>query len=302
MASARLLFALVPLAGLLELTSHFFFSMRAPTGDDWSKLRGALAAVAKPGDLIVAAPDWADPLARRSFGDAMMPLAAVARPDESAFARAVEVGILGSHAPALDGWRTVSETRAGRFALRVLENPAPARVRYRFLDHVAPDQLTVALGERECAYTESGRPRTGGLFGPATVPSVRHECPGFPGVYAGVTVIDDEEYRPRRCMWATPSAGEPLRLRYRDVPLGEKIYGYTGNSWFLYRDGRSAPVELVVRVGGDALGRAVHQPADGWKRFEFSAGAHAGEREDVEFELRATGSGERQLCFYADSR
>jgi hypothetical protein len=86
----------VPLAGLVELGGHFYFSRRAPNVDEWVRARPSLGALRRPGDLIVVAPDWAEPNARFAFGDAWFPLADVARPDESAYARAIEVDIVGA--------------------------------------------------------------------------------------------------------------------------------------------------------------------------------------------------------------
>src|SRR5690349_2315474 len=134
MAVRTLAWLSVPLAGLVELGGHFYFSTRAPKVDDWVRVKPALGAIRRPGDLIVVAPDWAEPNARFAFGDAWMPLADVARADESAYARAIEVGIVGAHAPELRGWKLVSEQRQGKFRLRILENPTPAKVLYDFVD------------------------------------------------------------------------------------------------------------------------------------------------------------------------
>src|ERR1041385_4579472 len=93
----------VPLAGLVELGGHFYFSSRAPKVEDWVSSKSTVARIRHTGDLIVVAPDWAEPNARLAFGDFWFPLADVARPDETAYARAVEVSIVGASAPELRG-------------------------------------------------------------------------------------------------------------------------------------------------------------------------------------------------------
>src|SRR4051794_6255769 len=88
----------VPVLGLLELAAHFFFSHRAPTKEQWADVRPLVASWHHPGDVVVISPFWAEPMARLKFGDAMMPLREVARPDITRYARALEVSIVGGHA------------------------------------------------------------------------------------------------------------------------------------------------------------------------------------------------------------
>lgn len=302
MALGRLLWLVVPLLGVCELGAHFWTSTRAPDIAKWEAARAPLAALRKHGELIVAAPEWADPMARRAFGNTLMPVENEARPDESAYPRAIEVSILGARSPLLAGWRTVAEQSAGRIHFRVLENPAPAKLLYSFIDHVDPDSLSASAGSRPCTWNAHARVETGGLFGPATFPSHRFECAAGPSTFVGVTVIDDQDYRPRRCVWAAPPLGGPLTLHYKDVPIGKLIRGYAGDSWFLYRDGLGTPVDMQVRIGGDVIGTVVHQDQDGWKRFELPTGSHAGKREDVELVIKGEDAGQRHFCFYADSR
>lgn len=304
MAPGRLLWLLVPLLGLCELGAHFWTSTRAPDIAQWQAARAPLAALRKHGELVVVAPAWADPMARRAFGDALMPLRNEARPDESAYPRAIEVSILGSHAPVLAGWRSVAEQSAGRFRFRVLENPAPAKVLYDFVDHVDPGSMSAAAGLQSspCAWSDHASVATGGLFGPATFPRRRFQCPAGPATFVGVTVIDDQDYRPRRCIWGAPPLSGPLVIHYPDVPIGTTIHGYAGDSWFLFRDGLGAPVGMQVSIGGDVVGSVVHEDRDGWKGFQIPTGKHAGRREDVEFTIQGVEAGQRHFCFYADSR
>ncbi len=304
MALGRLLWLVVPALGVCELGAHFWTSTRAPDVAQWEAARAPLQALRKHGELVVVAPEWADPMARRAFGNGLMPVENEARPDESAFPRAIEVSILGSHAPSLAGWRTVAQQSAGRFQFRVLENPAPAKVLYSFVDHVDPASMSAAVGagQSPCPWNANAHVQTGGLFGSATFPRHRFQCAAGPSTFVGVTVIDDQDYRPRRCVWAAPPLVGALSIHYKDVPIGKTIRGYAGDSWFLYRDGRGAPVDMQVRIGGDKIGTVVHQDQDGWKRFELPTGSHAGKREDVDLVIEGEEAGERHFCFYADSR
>ncbi|CAN5903387.1 hypothetical protein BH11MYX4_BH11MYX4_54950 [soil metagenome] len=101
--------AAVPLIGVVELVLH----VKQTTSDlvpasDWAAARDAVKAEAKPDDLVIFAPFWVDPIGREQLGDELAGLRREARPDESRFARAFEVGIRGAHRPELEGWKKSS--------------------------------------------------------------------------------------------------------------------------------------------------------------------------------------------------
>lgn len=254
----------------------------------------------------MVAPHWADPLARLAFGERLMPIRDEARPDDSAYRRAIEVSILGQHAPELAGWRTVKEEKVGRFRYRVLQNPSPAKVLYNFVDHVDPrDAEAYELsGARRhaCRWNPHARRSDGGLLGHLAFPGRRFECGGRASMFVGVTIIDDQNYHPRRCIWAHPPAGGPMVVRFKHVPIGHSIHGYGGLSWFLTRDGVGTPVDITVKIDGQRIGRVVHRDKQGWKGFDLLTGAHAGQTANVEFDVRSDSPERRNFCFYADSR
>lgn len=298
----KLLWLLVPALALGELAAHAYFSKRAPTIDEWRAVRPAVAELRKTGELVVAAPEWGTPLARHALGDELMPLAHVSRPDASSFARAIEISSMGHRAPELEGWRQVDERRQGDFVLRVLENPKPAKVTFDFVDRIGPETLSVTEGAMPCPWNQNARAASGGLGGHPTFPAQRFECPSGLPRFVGVTVIDDEDYRPRRCVWAHPSAAGPVTLRFSRVPLGDRIQGYTGMAWVLARDGVGGTVELELRAGGESLGRAIHPDVSAWVPFQISLGRHAGTTADVELVVQTDAAQNRPFCFYADSR
>ncbi|MBN2196676.1 MAG: hypothetical protein JW751_27940 [Polyangiaceae bacterium] len=304
MSRVGLLWLAVPLVGLAELGAHQWLAGRAPSVAEWEALRGEVAALRKEDELVVVAPAWAEPLARHAFGDAMMPLPQVARADTTPFAYAIEVSALGARAPETLGWRVLDEHRSGRFRLRRLENPAPAGVTFDFTAAFSPDRVRVvdAAGQDTCSWNPAAPPVAGGLHGHVAFPAARFVCPGGMFFFVGVTVSEDERYRPHRCVWAHPPEGSPRRIRYRDVPLGERVQGHTGLSWFLMRDGAGTPITLTVRVDGDSLGTVVHRDQEGWRHFALATGRHAGTRAEVEFEIASERAVARHFCFHADSR
>jgi hypothetical protein len=118
----------------------------------------------------------------------------------------------------------------------------------------------------------------------------------------GSTVIDDPEYRARRCIWAQPGPRGPVVIRFRDVPVGSKIRGHAGMPWLILRDTQGQPVELEVAVGGRSVGTLKHSEQQGWQAFEFPTGELAGRTTDVEFMVRSVDARDRQFCFHADTR
>ncbi|HVU05150.1 MAG TPA: hypothetical protein VHE30_25550 [Polyangiaceae bacterium] len=303
MAVKALAWLLVPALGLAELGGHFYFSTRAPGLDEWRAVTPTVRKLRTRDELVVVAPDWAEPNARYAFGDELMPLSAVARADESTFPRAIEVSILSASAPELRGFKIVSEARSGKFRLRVLENPAPAKVLYDFVEHVRDAKVAELRGgaETPCPLNAHAHPTAGGLHGDPAFPALRHECGGADSHFVGVTVVEDENWRGRRCLWAMPVPGATLAVRFDAVPLGKTIRGYGTLPQWTERELRGAPVEVTVLVAGSPVGTYVHRDGDGWKRFEFPVAAPS--PSDVEFRISSPRGGrDRQFCFQADSR
>lgn len=304
MALRAFAWAVVPAVGLAEILGHFYFSSRPPSLEDWRQLRTSVADLRKNGELVVVAPRWAEPNARSAFGDALMPVEDVARADESARPRAVEVAILGASAPELAGWKVETERREGKFRLRVLSNPAVQRVAFDFLEHIAEATVVTQRGgaETPCPWNPRARRDAGGLHGHEAYPPMRHECGQGEGHFVGVTVVEDQEWRGRRCLWAQPTPGATRLVRFHDVPLGGVIRGYGTLPWWIERELRGGPVTLTAWVSGEQVGQYVHQDGDGWKPFEFKLGARGGTRADVEFRITGSRGRDRHFCFQADTR
>lgn len=307
MGRARWLWLLLPFAGLAELALAVRDARSAPRIEEWQALRAQIQDLKRPSDLLVVAPEWADPLARYAFGDALMPIADLARPDVSGYARAVEVDALGESAPELEGWRVREERRTGRFTLRVRENPQHAPSLASLLDRARPPLLQVdsLAGDAEseaCHFTERARLTAGGLHGHLAFPRERYQCRGGEEHFVGISLLDDQDYRPRRCLFADPRPGESLRLSFKQVPIGRKLSGYAGLSYFIFRDGRHGPVTLTARVGAETVGRYVHEDATGWHGFSFDTSRFAGESRDIELTISSADPYERHFCFYAATK
>jgi hypothetical protein len=298
-----LLWMVVPVLGLAELGAHYFFSTRAPGLEAWRDLAPHVERLHEPGDLVVVAPDWAEPNARHALGDALMPFEHVARADVTPFRRALEVGLRGARAAETAAWRVQTEERVGPFRLRVLENPAPEAVVFDFTGAVADADVRVLTGDREeaCLWRTHARRSAGGLHGHPAFPAERHVCPGAEHHFVGVTAVEDEQWRGRRCLWAHAVDGKALAIRFADVPLGARIRGYGTLPWWLERELKGETVGLEVLVGGAPIGRYEHRDGSPWEPFSFETG-RAGQRGDVEFRITSPRARDRQFCFVADTR
>jgi hypothetical protein len=300
-----LLWLLVPGVGIVELAAQLWVSSRAPGVEAWRGIAAAVLAAKRPGEPVVVAPEWAEPLARTAFGDGVFPLAELARADDRTVPRVLEVAERGARAARSRDWPVVNEERHGPFTLRVLQNPHYRAARYRFADHVTPGELTVAVvtggAERPCEFTERARVTAGGLHGQVAFPAVRFQCPGGDAMFVGVTVIDDQAYEPRRCIWAHPPASGVLRLRFSAVHLGSSLHGFAGLSYFLYRDGVGTPVRLAAASDGRELGAVVHRDETGFSGFEFSTAPLAGQTADVDFFVSSADAARRDFCFSVEA-
>jgi hypothetical protein len=177
---------------------------------------------------------------------------------------------------------------------------------FEFLEHLTPDAASVRVlrpnGEDEpCPYGNQ-KVSNGELAGHPTFPRKRFQCPGADWSFVGVTVIEDQSYRPRRCMWAHPSNRGTLEVHFDDVPIGQAIVGYGALPYFFEREWRGAPIELEVSVGGKPIGRWTHADGEGWKRFEFATAELSGQRLPVDFRVLARPVRDRQFCFQASVR
>ncbi len=295
----------VAVLGLLELGFHFHFAHSAAAIEEWQGLKPVVAGLAGPETLIVVAPEWAEPNARFALGSELMPLGHVARADESGFEHALEIGMLGQSAPELRGWRLEREQQEGKFLLRSYANPHVVPVRYDFLAHLEPPSASVRVlrgsAAEPCPYG-TGKVSNGDLGGHPTYPRRRFSCAGADWSMVGRTVIEDQNYRPRQCIWAHPSNRGTLEVHFDAVPIGSVISGYGGMPYLFEREWRGTPVELEVLVGGQRIGAWQHADGDGWKRFELSTAELAGTTSTVDFRVRSRSVRERQFCFQASVR
>jgi hypothetical protein len=110
-------------------------SVPAADGAGWRAAAAEVRAGYRPGDLIVFAPDWIDPVGRMQLGD-LIPLPAAARMDAARYGRIWELAIRGARSPDTAGLVAVAAGEHDGVAVRRYERP-PAIVVGDVLDRLA---------------------------------------------------------------------------------------------------------------------------------------------------------------------
>ncbi len=292
---------------LTETAAHWYFRGRAPSEQQWRALKPEIAKLYRQDDCIAVAPGWGDPLARRYLGDALMPLAKVARASDEICERVIEVSMLGASHPPVAHWGEARRLQTGPFVLSVRNNPNWVRRRYSFIDHLEPGSLDVTVQQattsHDCPFADHARQAAGGLGGDPTSPERRYACPGGSFHWVGATIIDDEHYGPRRCIWAPPNRTGPMKLRFHQVPLGRRLVGHAGGPWLMVRDGIGPPITLTASIGqGDPNLSTRINDTDGWVRFEWDTRAFEDTSADVTLTVTGSQNLDQRLCFTLEAR
>src|SRR3954467_3845068 len=104
--------AAVLVLALVETGSAIVAPFRAPSDEDWKAAAAVVRAGFRPGDLIVAAPAWADPVMRMHLGD-LVPVKMAARLDSARYGRIWVIGQRGARADETRGAAVAQTSRNG---------------------------------------------------------------------------------------------------------------------------------------------------------------------------------------------
>lgn len=201
---------------------------RAPDDADWAAAATVVRADHAPGDLIVFAPAWADPIGRLHLGD-LIPLDMAARNDAARYATIWEVAIGDATAPDTRGLTATRTTTVGGIRVR----------RYQ----QTPVALAADLLARLPSAKIAGAPQR-----PITIE------------------LAEVGFAPHRCIQVVPPPGAPVRITFPAVP-GTQLAGGVGIADVFTRRDVRAPVHLAVEIGGAVATRVTAGVDDGWVRF-----------------------------------
>ena len=270
------------LLALVETGNAIVAPLRAPSGKDWMAAATQVRAEFRPGDLIVAAPAWADPLMRLKLGD-LVPQNVAGRMDSGRYGRIWEISQRGARAADTAGALVAESTRLGGLTLRRWQKPA-AQVTFDFLAEWRKARMAVL--------------RPDGVEGPCTLGGDRFQCPG---AALGPELLEVDTTL-RNGLAVDPVEGVTLRLEFAEVPLGRELVVATGlhNVWL--RKSGDGKVRLRVLAGDRELGTATASSASGWALSRFDTSAVAGQTAKVRFEITVDKSHARHFGFAAEAR
>jgi hypothetical protein len=111
---------LLVLVAVWEIVATVHDAGAVPGDDAWERAATALREAYKPGELIVFAPDWADPVGRLHVGD-LIPVEMAARMDAAKYGSIWELAIRHAQAPEVAGLEAVTSTDFAGVTLRHYE-------------------------------------------------------------------------------------------------------------------------------------------------------------------------------------
>lgn len=302
---------LLVIAGIWELAAHQLQRRAVPTRAHWEAADRYVRKHHRPGDLIVTAPDWADPLGRLMLGDRMT-LDDVTRPDARTYARIWQLSIRGARHRDTRGLRTVKSQTFGGVTVTLYQQ-TPVKVLSDLFTQIATARVWEERQgqKRHCPWRAN---------------RLRHDCgPRWKSVRQ---IRAEIGYAPRRCLLAMPIEGATRVIEYPKVRLGKRLVVWTGMRGYdpryrarravwdyqRYRAGKwrkkkpprpvtSVPVTLEVRVNGRVLGRLRHPiENEGWSRHTVPVeAALRGKPAVVQLRITTRHAWGKHFCFYARS-
>ena len=268
---------------LVETVNAIVAPSRAPSERDWVAAAAKVRAGFRPGDLIVAAPAWADPLMRLQLGD-FVPVSVAGRMDAARYARIWEISQRGARAADTVGARVAESSRHGALTVKRWEK-SPATVTFDFLAEWRKADLSVVTpdrGEVPCATTQEG-----------------FQCLGGASLKPELLEVDTTL---RNGLAIDPLERSTLALVFPEVPLGRTlaVAGGLHNVWL--RKSGDGKVRMHVFVDGSELGVVEANSQSGWTLKSFDTAALAGRTGKVRFEITVDKAHGRHLGFAAEAR
>ena len=273
--------ALVVLA-LFETTQALVAPFLAPTTADWEAAAREVRAGFRPGDLIVTAPGWADPLVRMHLGD-LLTIPMAARMDDARYGRVWEISQRGSRAPEARGAEAFV-AKFGRLTLRRLDRPA-AQVTFDFLER---------WQEARVSRVDSGAV-------PKACPwqTDRFLCEGSAGVHRELVEVDT---RIRRALLAPPVAAATTVIEFPSVLLGRELVATAGLHDVWARKYATGSVHFEIWIAGQRVGQDDIGNRSGWKPTHVDTRAQDGQSLPVRFEISSSKPELRHFSFAAEAR
>jgi len=277
--------ALVAVLAVVETAVALVAPALAPTDADWEAAAREVRGGFRPGDLVVAAPAWADPIMRVHLGD-LVPPEVAGRMDDARFGRVWEIAQRGARSPEGERGQVALERRFGALTLRRVERAAHA-VTYDFVARWTDARLgRTVLGQPEIACPRAGD---------------RLQCPDITWSYLRRQTVEVDT-RLRQALLIQPVGGSTSVVEYPAVPLGRELMVATGlhNVWM--RKVARGAVHMRVMVGGTPQAAITTDNDSGWLLTRIDTAAYVGRVVPVRFEITSPAPYARHFTFAAEAR
>jgi hypothetical protein len=277
--------AAVVVLALVETLVAVIAPLRAPRDRDWISAEQTVRAGFHPGDLIVAAPAWADPVMRMHLGD-LIPLAIAGRMDGARYARVWEISQHGARAAEGRDGRVIAETRHGALTVRRIERAA------------APVSFDFVARWNEASVS---RVDAGGAVIPCPFQNDRFQCPhiGFNYVKRQIVEVDTTL---RQALLTQPVDRARVVIEFPAVRLGREIAVATGLSNVWMRKAAQGTVDLTVAIDGRPALHVTTANQSGWLISHVDTAARAGQTAAVRFEVSSPAPYARHFALAAEAR
>lgn len=250
--------ALLVAVAIWEIGATRCQATSVPGDAEWAAAAQHVRLGYRPGDLIVFAPRWADPIGRLHLGD-LIPLDTAGRMDAARFGRIWEVSIRGAHAPEVAGLAPVDHV-AGPVEVRRYDKPA-AKVVFDLAATPPPgtrtDLVEVAFEPHRCVVvaTPPVRPYLRPLL------EALDRVPAHVRLPRSFDVLLPELAQAR----AVPQADrEGKRITVAAVPIGKQLAIGLGIADVFTRRDERRPVELRLELPGSPPSPPITAPIDAW--------------------------------------
>lgn len=197
-----------------------------PDDAAWKQAAARVRADHRPGELIVFAPRWIDPVGRLHLGD-LISIDMAGRLDAARYGVIWELSIRGARAPETAGRTPTATASFGGVTVRRFEQAAA-----EVLTDFAPAVRTATVG---------GAPARG---------------PDH--------VLAEVGFAPHRCAQIVPPSGGSVTLTYANVALGSSLAIGAGLADVFTRRDVRAPASLAVAIDGREVASLRFGVDDGW--------------------------------------
>jgi hypothetical protein len=273
----------VVLLALVETVNAFVAPFCAPTEKEWIAAAAKVRAGFRPGDLIVAAPAWADPVMRQQLGD-LVPVAVAGRMDAARYARVWEISQRGARAADTADAHVVETFRHGALTVKRWEKPV-VKVTFDFLAEWHRAEVSVVTPDHVEVPCAAGHDR--------------FQCLGGATLKPELLEIDTTL---RNGLAVDPAERSTLAVEFAEVPLGRELAVATGLHSVWLRKVGDGKVRLRVLVDGREVGASEATSSSGWGQKTFDTTALAGKTGKVRFEITTDKSSARHFGFAAEAR